>query len=226
MEPLTVQRPSRPRRRLAALALALVGGWPFLVAAGPGARTYRIDAARSTLVVMVFKTGIGSGMAHDHVIRAREFSGTLRIDPASPAESSITVKVRAASLVPDEPALREKFKVAKQPSESDREKIKNRMDGEEQLAVAKFPEITFVSKRIEADGTGKVNVSGTFTLHGVSREVRFPATVSVADGSFHGSGTFEFKQSEFGIKPYSAALGAIRNQDTVRLHFDLVAVAE
>lgn len=226
MDTITVDRPSRTRRRVAALALALVGGWLCLVAAGSGARNYRIDPARSTLVVMVFKAGIGSGLAHDHVVRAREFSGTLRIDPASPTESSIAVTVRAASLVPDEPTMRERFKVAKQPSESDREKVKKTMDGEEQLSIAKFPEITFVSKRIDVEGTDKVEVSGTFTLHGVSREVRFPAAVSVEDGTFHGSGTFEFKQSEFDIKPYSALLGAIRNQDTVRLNFDLVAVAE
>ena len=226
VETITVDRPSRTRRRVGALALALVGGWLCLVAAGSGARNYRIDATRSTLAVMVFKAGMGSGLAHDHVVRASEFSGELRIDPVSPTQSSIAVTVRAASLVPDEPTVREKFKVAKQLSESDREKVKKTMDGEEQLSVVKFPEITFVSKRIDAEGTGKVNVSGIFTLHGVSREVRFPAAVSFADGTFHGSGTLEFKQSEFGIKPYSAVLGAIRNQDTVRLHFDLVTVAE
>jgi polyisoprenoid-binding protein YceI len=226
VETITVNRPSRTRRRVGALALALVGGWPWLVAAGSGARNYRIDAARSTLVVMVFKAGMGSGLAHDHVVRASEFSGKLRIDPASPAESSIAVTVRAASLVPDEPTVREKFKVAKQLSESDRKKVKKTMDGEEQLSVVKFPEITFVSKRIDAEGMGKVKVSGVLTLHGVSREVSFPAAVSVADGTFHGRGTLEFKQSEFGIKPYSALFGTIRNQDTVRLNFDLVAVAE
>ncbi len=175
---------------------------------------------------MVFKAGIGSGVAHDHVVRAAEFSGKLRIDPASPAESSIAVTVRAASLVPDEPTVREKFKVAKELSESDRQKVRKTMEGEDQLSIVKFPEITFVSKRIEMEGTGRVRVSGIFTLHGVSREVSFPAAVSVADGTFHSSGTLEFKQSEFGIKPYSALLGTIRNQDTVRLHFDLVAVAE
>ncbi len=175
---------------------------------------------------MVFKAGMASGLAHDHVVRASEFSGKLRIDPVSPSESSIAVTVRAASLVPDEPTVRERFKVAKQLSESDREKVKKTMDGAEQLSVLKFPEITFVSKRIDVEGPGRVKVSGIFTLHGVSREVSFPAAVSLADGTFHGSGTLEFKQSEFGITPYSALLGAIRNQDTVRLHFDLVAVAE
>ena len=39
------------------------------------------------------------------------------------------------------------------------------------LDVARFPTITFVSKKIEAAGAGRWKVSGDLTLHGVTREV-------------------------------------------------------
>ena len=42
--------------------------------------------------------------------------------------------------------------------------------------VEKFPEITFKSKSIAAAGKDKYNVTGTLTLHGVSKEVTLPVT--------------------------------------------------
>ncbi len=43
--------------------------------------------------------------------------------------------------------------------------------------VEKFPEITFQSKRIEKKGN-KLTAFGTFTMHGVSREVALPFTIT------------------------------------------------
>lgn len=37
--------------------------------------------------------------------------------------------------------------------------------------VAKYPEITFKSKRVEAAGAGKLKVTGDLTIHGVTKEV-------------------------------------------------------
>ena len=36
--------------------------------------------------------------------------------------------------------------------------------------VAKYPTITFVSKRVEAAGAGKLKVTGDLTIHGVTKE--------------------------------------------------------
>jgi len=37
--------------------------------------------------------------------------------------------------------------------------------------VAKYPTITFVSKRVESAGAGKLKVTGDLTMHGVTKEV-------------------------------------------------------
>src|SRR6185295_3137577 len=42
--------------------------------------------------------------------------------------------------------------------------------------VEKFPEITFKSKSIKATGKDAYNVTGTLTMHGVSKEVTLPVT--------------------------------------------------
>ena len=47
------------------------------------------------------------------------------------------------------------------------------------LDVAKYPTMTFKSKKVEAAGPGKYNVVGELTLHGVTKEVTL--AVEVAD---------------------------------------------
>jgi polyisoprenoid-binding protein YceI len=42
--------------------------------------------------------------------------------------------------------------------------------------VEKFPEISFKSKSIKATGKDSYNVTGTFTLHGVTKEITLPVS--------------------------------------------------
>src|SRR5262245_19013504 len=85
--------------------------------------TYTIDLARSELAVQLFKAGMGSALAHDHVVRATAFTGQVQIDLAAPANGSITVEVQTASLTIDEPATRQKYGLTSQLSEKDRQQV-------------------------------------------------------------------------------------------------------
>ncbi|HZN49832.1 MAG TPA: hypothetical protein VFD81_04325, partial [Methylomirabilota bacterium] len=54
----------------------------------PGwAGTFTIDPGQSALVVQIFKDGVAARLAHDHVVRARAFSGTVAYDPQKPDAS-------------------------------------------------------------------------------------------------------------------------------------------
>ena len=60
----------------------------FVLARSPHeavAAEYLIRPERSELVVLVFKTGFASALAHDHVVRATRFSGSISGDPSLPA---------------------------------------------------------------------------------------------------------------------------------------------
>ncbi|MBZ5602573.1 MAG: YceI family protein [Acidobacteriia bacterium] len=81
-------------------------------------------------------------------------SGKVAFDPANPAASSIDVAIDASSLSTREPQRDEHLKSA------------------DFLDVAKYPSITFVSKKIVPDGKDAYQVSGDLTIHGVTREVK------------------------------------------------------
>jgi polyisoprenoid-binding protein YceI len=199
----------------AALLIAL------LAAPAAAAKQLTVDGTRSVLVLRIWKEGPGSVFAHDHVARATKLSGTVNWDPAHPNASAVEVTVDADGLVMDEPNIRRRFDMPLI-KDVDRRSIQRTMRGPQQLDVAKYPTITFRSKRVDSAGDGRLRIAGTFTLHGVSREVTFAATIDQRGEYLHANGSFRFRQSDFGITPYSFG-NTVRNQDEVELQVELLA---
>ena len=185
---------------------------------------YRIDPAHSELVVQVFKAGIGSAMAHDHVVRATAYTGQLQMNPTAPTTATIAVEVQTSSLQVDEPAVRQKYGLPTGLSEKDRQEIQATMESQDQLNVKQNPTMRFTSTRVEQRTEGEYSVTGDLTIRGITHSVTFPVRVEQRDAAVHAWGSFRFTQSSFGYKPYSALLGAVSNQDEVQLHFDIVAI--
>jgi len=205
-----------------ALLSALIIG----LGASPGlSASFKVDPAQSSLVVQLFKDGVAARLGHDHVVHAREFSGTVAYDPRNPEASSIRVAVEVGSLIADDPGTRRKFGLAGEPSASDRAEIDTAMKADGQLAAARFPSMTFASTAIATQPDGRVLVTGRLTIRGVTNELKFPAQMSAEGARLRGRAQLKFKQSSFGYPPYSALLGAIKNKDEVILHIDLVAQA-
>ena len=74
------------------------------------------------------------------------------------------------------------------------------------LDVAKYPKITFVSKKVVKGEPGKLKITGDLTLHGVTREITVDLegpTPEIKDpwGSFRrgASGTAKIDRRDFGI---------------------------
>lgn len=193
----------------------------LVVAASVCAAPYRIDERRSELVVLVTRAGVGSALAHDHVVRATRFSGSLDVDRELVALSA-EVEVDARALEVDEPEQRAKYGLSGSISEKDRAEVRATMLGEGQLDVERYPEIRFRAARIDRTADG-FRLAGELTLHGVARRVSFPMQVREEGEALHATGSLRFEQSDFGIEPYSAVLGAIRNRDEVELRFTVVA---
>jgi polyisoprenoid-binding protein YceI len=90
--------------------------------------------------------------------RFNEFSGTVQLDPKNLPASSVDFHIKAASIDTANP---------------DRDKHLRTADF---FDVAKYPEITFKSDSVQAAGKDKYNVTGTLTMHGVSKKVTLPVT--------------------------------------------------
>lgn len=196
---------------------------------------WSLDTGKSELVVKVWKTGAASGLAHDHVVRASKFEGTVSLEDPDRVETlALTIKLDVNALVPDEPEVRKRHNVPNPgPAEADQKKVKENMLADDQLNAAKFPTIEFSTTKFFREESGALQCTGKLTLHGVTKEVVFPVTVKTDkapgdDGAggrtsvMEGDARLRFKTSDFGVKPYSAALGLIKNRDEVELVLHLV----
>ena len=84
-----------------------------------------------------------------------KLSGSALIDPADPAKSSVEITIEAASVNTREPQRDEHLRSA------------------DFFDVAKYPALTFRSKRVEALGAENFKLTGDLTIHGVTKEVTF-----------------------------------------------------
>jgi len=168
---------------------------------GVSAQQHNIDTQKSTLTIHVGKTGVFSGLGHEHEVRAPIHSGTA--DTGAHPAVEIHVDARALRVIgKDEP-------------EKDRAEVQKTMLGPEVLDSERHQEIVFKSTGAEAAGQGRWTLRGNLTL----REQTRPVTVQVTlkDGRYTGEATV--KQTDFGIKPPGKA--GIRAKDEVKIEFDV-----
>jgi polyisoprenoid-binding protein YceI len=108
-------------------------------------------------------TSIGFAIKHMVIstVRGRynSFSGSIVLDEKAPVNSSVKVVIKAASI--DTGIL----------------KRDEHLRSADFFDVMKYPDITFVSKKIEKRGSS-YEMTGTLTMKGVSKDVSFPFSLS------------------------------------------------
>ncbi|TQK50162.1 polyisoprenoid-binding protein YceI [Streptomyces sp. SLBN-118] len=173
---------------------------------------YRLGPSTGRLLIKTSRTGLGRRAGHDLTIEATRWSGDATVVVGDPEKSSVTVTIETGSL-----DVREGTGGLKPLTDSDRAEIKRTLGGEALLHTARHPVITFRSTRI-AGTPGSFEITGDLTLKGSTH----PVTVhGGANGGALLHGWATVTQSVWGIKPYSAFLGALRLADEVRIEFEV-----
>ncbi len=190
----------------------------------PNIQRYAINVHKSTIAVHTESSGLLSALGHDHKLMVQRLSGEIFAHPEDLAHSTLFLEVDAASLA-----------MVDNDSEDDRAVIEREMNGKV-LESARYPRITFRSNSVEARRTGEnlfeLRVRGDLSLHGTSREVEVPARIEFASdagrtgGVLRARGVISLRQSDFRIRPTSAAAGTIKVDDSVKLEFDVTARVE
>jgi polyisoprenoid-binding protein YceI len=173
----------------------------LLFVLGASEQQYNIDAQKSTLTIHVGKTGVFSGLGHEHEVRAPIQSGTA--DTGSHQGVEIHVNARALRVI------------GKDDSEKDRAEVQKTMLGPEVLDSEHHQEILFKSTSVEPTGQSRWTVHGNLTLRGQTR----PVVVQVTLKGGHYTGEATVKQTDFGIKPPGKA--GVKAKDDVGIEFDV-----
>ena len=194
---------------------------------------YQILAQASILTILVYRGGALASAGHNHVIASHDLSGTIYVPPTI-LESSFEVHVPVDTLTVDEAALRAQQPAAEFPadvSESAREGTRRNMLGEALLDAQRNPEIVLRALQLERAAPGAADSAAVLahvqsTVRGQLRSFTVPVRYRLAgDGSLEAAGEFPLRQSELGLTPFSAMLGALQVQDEMRVSFHIVARA-
>lgn len=171
---------------------------------------YKIGPEDGRLVLLTTRKGAAAAMGHDLTIEAKQWSGTVVVDTDNPTNSSVSVSVDTSSLF-----VAEGHGGAKSLSDGDKAKIKGSID--DVLKTKTNSQMTFESSSVSASGASSAKVDGTLTVVGKSG----PATLNVTlDDSGRAKAKTTITQSNFGIKPFSAMMGALKLADDVSLEVD------
>jgi polyisoprenoid-binding protein YceI len=111
-------------------------------------QTWEIDTNHTTSQFSIRHLGIST-------VRGvfEKTTGTVTYDPADPSKTQIDAVLDANTI------------------NTRIEKRDNDLRSPNFFEVAKYPTITFKSKRAEVEGQGKLKVTGDLTIHGVTKEV-------------------------------------------------------
>jgi polyisoprenoid-binding protein YceI len=169
--------------------------------------TYTLDVSHSTL---------GFVARHAMVTKVRgafnEFEGTATLDGENPSNSSAKITIQAKSI------------------DTRNDQRDDHLRSNDFFAMDEFPEITFVSTGVSADGD-TYNLTGDLTVKGVTKSLTIPFEFEGASKDPFGndrvgfSGSLVINRKDFGVS-FNAPLetGGLLVSDKITLEFDISAI--
>jgi hypothetical protein len=166
--------------------------------------TRKLGPDNGRLTVNTTRQGAASKAGHDLLIEVGSWEGTLDLGE----QPSVVLEAEGSSL-----RVLTGTGGIQTLDDDDRSNIKQTIDQE----VLRGQPIEFRSTEVSRAGEGRLSVTGDLTLVGNTHPVTFELVVE-DDGRVTGSAAF--KQSDWGIKPYSALFGALKVADEVTIGFE------
>jgi len=180
------------------LLLAFVAGALLVGAAAAQVQTWNIDPNHTAAQFSVRHLGIST-------VRGAftKVTGTVQYDPANPGKTVIDASIDANSI------------------DTRVEMRDNDLRSPGYFDVAKFPTLTFKSKKVEAAQAGKLKITGDLTIHGVTKVDGPSAPIKDPWGNMRmgASASTKINRQDFGVSGGGALVG-----DEIPITIDLEMV--
>jgi polyisoprenoid-binding protein YceI len=145
----SIERNDMPlKQTLASIVVTLL-----LTSSAFAADTYKVDPLHTSIGFSVRHLGINNVKG-----KFREFDGALVLEDDKLKEANGTIQVKSIDTGVD--------------------KRDNHLRSPDFFDAAKFPTISFKTKRVEKGGDGQLMLIADFTMRGVTKELRLPAKLS------------------------------------------------
>jgi polyisoprenoid-binding protein YceI len=166
-------------------------------------QTWKIDPAHSAAQFSVRHMGISTVRGE-----FQKVSGTVDFNPSDVTKSAINAMIDATTV---NTRVEMRDKDLRSPNFFD---------------VEKYPQITFKSKSVQSAGTGKLNVTGDLTIHGVTKEVTLDVdgpSAAIKDpmgnSRMGASATTKINRKDFGV---NGAAAMVADEITITLDVEMI----
>jgi polyisoprenoid-binding protein YceI len=166
--------------------------------------TYALGPDDATLTVRTGKTGAAAKAGHNLLIEVTSWNATLDLGD-EPAEAAMALTADARSL-----RVREGSGGMQSLGEEEKASIERSIDDD----VLKGGAIEFRSTSVAPGPDGTLHVQGDLDLLGTRRPIAFD--LDTAD-SGRLTASARFRQTDFGIKPFSTLFGTLKVADEVEV---------
>jgi polyisoprenoid-binding protein YceI len=141
---------------------------------------------------------IGSKVTGHHDGGFKKFSGELKAQGDKLASTGNKVEIDTTSIW------------------TDTDRLTGHLKTKDFFDVAQYPTSTFETVSITDNGTNSL-VTGKLTLHGITKEISFPATIKVSAASVDVDAQFAINRLDFDIKFKGMPNDLIRNDVVLKL---------
>jgi len=195
----------------------LLGAFAFSTSVLAAPVEYSLIPQQSLIYVQVFKdpNTMGAGLSHDHVVKATGWQGSVTWDADDLSACKVNLVVPVSGLVIDESSMREQVGYDAMLSESQRKDVRGKMLSSNQLDGDSCSEISFNSTGCTQSGS-TVSVAGTMKMRGKQAKVVAQMTITADGENFKANGTMKTKGTSFGMDPFSAMFGQLKNRDDLQ----------
>lgn len=154
-------------------------------------------------------TGKAAAVGHRLTIEVTRWQAVVKWDGDQPSAAELTAELDSIEVVRGEGGLTPLIGP---------EKLVARANALRTLDAKNHPEVVFDAGTIESTDSG-YRLSGTLTIHGVTRDHAVDLSLTTEAGRHHLSTESVLRQSDFDVKPYSQLLGAMKVVDEVIVAF-------
>ena len=172
--------------------------------------TWDLTNADGDLAVHTGVAGRAARMGHQLTLLMASWRITVTWSAGTPVAAQLVVDVDSLQVLRGEGGITPL---------SGAEKAVARGNALKALQANRFPEIEFRPETIARSDSG-YRLAGPLRIHGVSRACEVAVVVTDLGDQWQLTCRAEVRQSDFGVKPFSMMMGAMRVEDVVTVSLD------
>lgn len=184
---------------------------------------YEVVGSESLLIVRVYRGGTLARAGHNHIVASHNLAGTVYV-AKDLARSSFELEMPVAELTVDEAELRAAQGVdfAADVPDSAKDGTRRNMLGAAVLDAEHYPQISLRSQGLDAEGD-RLMTQVEVRIRDQVRSFTVPVSYTLTSNELLATGELPLKQTDLGLAPFTALLGALQVQDEMQLQFRIVA---